>query len=77
MTRSVRYYIESKTDDQAVVRSVPVALPAAEGARRQVAAQGTNARAESASVSVPRRRTGRRRVAQLMRAAIRRHAPDR
>ena len=76
MTRSVRYYIESKTDDQAVVRSVPVAVPAPE-AHRLVAAQGTNARAETASVSVPQRRTGRGRVAQLMRAAIRRHAPDR
>ena len=61
--KPVRYYIV-KADDQAVVRSVPVAV----SARRRPAGA-----AEPAPAAVAAPAAGRARVARLMRAAIRRN----
>ena len=63
--KPVRYYIV-KADDQAVVRSVPVAVSARP--RPTQAAEPLPAPVAAASVA------GRARVARLMRAAIRRNA---
>ena len=81
MTKSVRYYIEKETDDQAVVRSVPVAVP------RYVAPESRQARPGRAVAShVPveaangrrpvRRAVGGVRVARFVRAAMRRDGRD-
>ena len=78
MTKSVRYYIEKETDDQAVVRSVPVAVPRyvtpdARGGASPLPADAAGPSGRRA----PRRAAGRARVARLVRAAIHRDGEDR
>lgn len=71
MTKSVRYYIQPLGDDQAVVRTVPLAVPEAKD--RPWAKPAHAPAVEPIPPTAPARPpVGRARVARLVRAAIRR-----